>query len=114
MHLVRAQRVDEMHARCTSEELLRVLAHDRAEMYGIDQLAVFVLEGNIAQRGHNVLHGLAVILAAVARHEHDFSRIVQLVEQFCCKVVILAHRCFQCVNDRIARDEKALGHALFE
>ena len=83
-------------------------------MYRIDQLAVLVLDGNVAQRGHDILHGLTVILAAVAGDEHDFSRIVQLVEQFCCKAVILAHRCFQCVNDRIARDEKALGHALFE
>ena len=114
VHLVRAQRVDEVHARRTGKELLRVLAHDRAEVHGIDQLAVFVLEGNIAQRGHDVLHGLTVILAAVAGDEHDFSRIVQLVEHFRCKVIILAHRCFQCVNDRIARDEKALGHALFE
>ena len=73
MHLVRAQRVDQMYARRTGEELLRVLAHDRAEVHGIDELAVLVLEGDVAQRGHDVLHGLAVILAAVARHEHDLS-----------------------------------------
>ena len=62
-----------MYARRTGEELLRVLAHDRAEVHGIDKLAVLVLESDITQRGHDVLHGLAVILAAVARHKHDLS-----------------------------------------
>lgn len=42
VHLVRAQRVDQMHARRTGEELLRVLAHDGAEVHGIDELAVLV------------------------------------------------------------------------
>ena len=114
MHLVRAQRIDEVHARRAGEELLRVLAHDGAEVHGIDELAVLVLERNITKRGHDILHGLTVILAAVTGHEHDFPRIVQLVEEFRCKVIVLAHCCFQCVNDGISRHEKALGHALFE
>ena len=50
----------------------------------------------------------------MTRDKHDLLGIIQLVELFCCKVIILAHRCFQGVDDRVARDEEAVGHALLQ
>ena len=69
--------------------------------------------GKLRERGHDILHRLTVIFPPVAGHEHDlFVRVIQLVEQIGCKAIILAHRCFQSVNNRIACDEYSLGHAL--
>ena len=73
VHFLHIDRVDEVDAVMTAKDGEGALAHDRAEVHGVDELAVLILEGDVAQRGHDVLHGLAVILAAVARHEHDLS-----------------------------------------
>ena len=93
----------------------RTFAHDRAEMHRIDDLDIRVFLDQAQDGVHDVLHGLAVVLPPVAGHKDDLpARVVQLVEQFCRKAIVLAYRCFQGIDDRIARDEKALGHALFE
>ena len=89
------------------------LLHHRREMHRIDQLRLRVRPGKLCERGHDVLHRLSVILAPVTGHKDDLpARVVQLVELFCRKAIVLAYRCFQSVNDRVAGNEHALGHAL--
>ena len=89
------------------------LLDHRAEVDGIDQFHIRMGPGDLCQCRHNVLHALAVVLPAVAGHKEDlFAVIRQCVQLLSCKGIILAHCCFQGVDNRIPCDEHALCHAL--
>ena len=110
VHLVRAQRRDQMYVPDAIQMPVGALLHHRREMHRIDQLRLRVRPGKLCERGHDVLHRLSVILAPVTGHKDDLpARVVQLVELFCRKAIVLAYRCFQSVNDRVAGNEHALG-----
>ena len=67
----------------------------------------------MGQGGHDVLHGLAVVLPAVAGDQKDlFPAIGQAVELLGVENVIRTHGGFQRVDHGVAGDEHALGHRL--
>ena len=113
VHLVGGQGVDEVDAGVAGQVLPRRLPHHRGQVDGVDQLHVGEGVGNAAQGGHDVGHGLAVVLPPVAGHQDDpLPRVVQAVEGLGGKLVVRPHGGFQGVDDGVARDEHPVGDAL--
>ena len=78
-------------------------------MDGIDQLRLGEGVSGPAQGGHDVGHGLAVVLPAVAGDEYHFSvDIIQIIQCVLRKGKILYNCCLECVNDGVACEEDAL------
>ena len=106
VHLLHIDRVDEVHARHIAELLLCAGAHGRAEVDGIDDLDVLIPLRNVSHGPQDVMHGLAIVLAAVACQNDNAAALeIQLVELCRGKAVIRAHRRAHGVDDGVARAE---------
>ena len=113
VHLLHVQGIDEMDAVVAGQVLGRRLPHHGRQVDRVHQLHVLKGLGHPAEGGHDVGHGLAVILPPVAGDQDDLLMfIVQLVEQFSCKVIILYNCCLESVNDGIAGDKHPVGDVL--
>ena len=78
MHVHGVKRRDEPDVRHAAEQLLRRAAHDRAQVHGIDDLDIRIVERQAAHGGEDVAHGLAVVLAPMAGHGDDPARKIDL------------------------------------
>ena len=71
MHLVHGQRMDEVNAVIAAEEFLRSLADIRAEVHRINEMYIRICLAQLGNGAANVLHRLAVVLAAVRGNEDN-------------------------------------------
>ena len=80
VHLVNGQRMDQMNAVIAAKELLRGLTHIRTEVNRINEVHIRICFAQLSNRTADVLHRLAVVLAAV-RGDKD-NAVVLEVERF--------------------------------
>ena len=71
MHIDGGERLYEGYVRDAAQDAARGLAHDGAQVDGVDDEHVGVIAGYAAHGGENLLHGLAVVLAPVAGEGDD-------------------------------------------
>ena len=110
MHLVHGQGGDEVDAGVTVQILVGGLLHHGGQVNGIDQLHLGEGIGHPAQGGHDVGHGLAVILPPVAGDQNDlFALIVQLIQNIFCKGEILYNCGLEGIDDGVASEKDVLG-----
>ena len=89
------------------------LLHRRAEMHRVDQLRLRVGFGDMGQGGHDIFHGLSIVLPAVAGDQnHLFPGVIQGVQPILSKGKALRHRGLQGVDHRVAGDKQPVPDAL--
>ena len=111
MHIHGVERRDEPDVRHTAEQLPGRVAHDGAQMHGIDDLHIRVVERQTAHGGEDAAHGLAVIFPPVAGHGDDLVREIDLLQLVGDKL-LAAHGVVHGVDDGVAGDENVTLHGL--
>ena len=113
MHLVHRERVDEVDAFVAAKELFRGLAHIGAQVHRVDKVHVRIGLGQLRDRAADVLHRLAVVLAAVRGDQHDAAAgKVQRLQRGVAEGKIRPHSHMDGVHHRVADDRHARGDAL--
>ena len=111
VHVHGVKRRDEPDVRHAAEQLLRRAAHDRAQVHGIDDLDIRIVERQAAHGGEDVAHGLAVVLAPMAGHGDDPARKIDL-PQFVRDELLPADGVGHGVDHGVAGDENVALHGL--
>ena len=113
MHLVGGEGRCEEHVGDIPQVPPGALLDHRAQVDRIDQHHVLVGAGDVGQGGHDVLHGLTVVLPPVAGHQHHlFALVGQAVEGLGGEDKVLPHSGPQGVDHCVAGDEHVLRDPL--
>ena len=102
VHIHSVERRDQPNIFHAAQQFLRRAAHDRAQMYGIDDQRVGIRKRQPAHGGKNVAHGLPIVFPPVAGKGNDalcakINRI-QLIRS----EPLATHGISHCVDDRVA------------
>ena len=113
MHLLHVQRHDEVYILDAVQIAVGTLLYRRAQMNRVDQLSLGVGLGDMGQGGHDVLHGLPIVLPAVAGDQnHLFAPVIQAVQHILGEAELLQHRGLEGVDHRIAGDKQPIPDPL--
>ena len=113
VHLPHVQGGGEVDAGVVVQIFVGRLLDHGGEVDRGDQLRLRKGVGDAPQGGHDVGHGLAVVLPPVAGDQNYLSvDIIQIIQDIRSKGKILYNRCLEGVNDGIARQKDALCDVL--
>ena len=113
VHLVHRQGGNQVDAGVSVQIGVGGLLHHRGQMDGVDHLHVGECVRQPPQGGHDLGHGLAVVLPAVAGdQDHFLPQVVQLVQDALGEEKFLLNRSMQRVDHRVSGDEQVFAVVL--
>lgn len=112
MHFIDRERRDEVNPFIAAEEFFRGFAHIGAEVHRIDKVRVRISLRQARDGAADVLHGLAIVFAAVRRDKHHAAALkIQCLQRRVAELEPFLDRQADRVHDRVAADEHAVRDA---